>query len=651
WIDDFEGGLKTVSIGTDYVTYEVVFTVNKAMPDGTAKFQFMYGYLSTDAENTIYISDFKLEKEVLPVEPVFEEVEALLGAQDEGPTHSTITYNEIDNVYEITEIDINVDPWDHARLVYYFDNLEMDATYRFVITAKATTATDLYFRIGSTLSVEPWIDDFEGGLKTVSIGTDYVTYEVVFTVNKAMPDGTAKFQFMYGYLSTDTENTIYISDFKLEKEVKETIPSLEPIIFNDFEDYLDDAAYQADTTDNIVGSRIGGSSFVKENGVLVVEGDNNYLSQNLGYASNGTNGIRIKISTTDIPEGYNYIAVYMQVTELSGISQLKAYVYNAGGTFTDITSAVIGDYTQLETGIFVYIPVTSLLSDTTEMSILVNTTNAVTGQLYIDAILITEEFIVIPAPENEAPVITVSDSNLAILNGMALEAGVSLETLIPTLLGMIEINDTEDGVITTTQEMLTLNGLNITNPEIGTYAIEVNVSDSLGLAAVTYTLNLNIVSVMETFESYTDDADFKANWPRINGFRNAGGSWNTTSATLSILGEENVLEFTYGAGVNGIKFNVTKTELETAGAEYIGIYVKTSAELVGTSNVFQAFYYNPAGYQQINNLYGTISYTDEGTYFFIKVADLAVDTTAISLLINLASGNTGTMYMDNIVIK
>ncbi|MFA7075766.1 MAG: immunoglobulin-like domain-containing protein, partial [Candidatus Izemoplasmatales bacterium] len=171
WIDDFEGGLKTVSIGTDYVTYQVVFTVNNEMPDGTAKFQFMYGYLPTDAENTIYIKQFDIVQMQDGVEPVFEEVEALLGAEDEGPTHSTVTYNEIDDVYEITDIDINVDPWDHARMVYYFDNLEMDATYRFVITAKATTATDLYFRIGSTLSVEPWIDDFEGGLKTVSIGT------------------------------------------------------------------------------------------------------------------------------------------------------------------------------------------------------------------------------------------------------------------------------------------------------------------------------------------------------------------------------------------------------------------------------------------------------------------------------------------------
>jgi hypothetical protein len=42
---------------------------------------------------------------------------------------------------------------------------------------------------------------------------------------------------------------------------------------------------------------------------------------------------------------------------------------------------------------------------------------------------------------------------------------------------------------------------------------------------------------------------------------------------------------------------------------------------------------------------------DEGTYFYVKVADLPTDLTHISLMINLASDNTGTMTMDNIVIK
>jgi hypothetical protein len=293
---------------------------------------------------------------------------------------------------------------------------------------------------------------------------------------------------------------------------------------------------------------------------------------------------------------------------------------------------------------------TSIQGDTAEMSVLINSSGAISGQLIFDSILFTKDFIVIPEPENEAPVITISDANLAAISGMTLEAGNSIESLLTSLLAMVNVNDAEDGVIETTQAMFNFGTLNPTNPVMGTYEIKINASDSLGLAATEKTFTINIVEVFEDFESYTDDDDFKANWPRIESFRVSGGSWGLTAATLVTDAENNALEFTYGPGTNGIKFDVTKAELVALGAEYIGIYVKTSAELVGTSNIFQAFHYVGGTFVQVTT-YGTISYTDEGTYFYIKVSDLPEGLTQISLMINAASGNTGTMTMDNIVIK
>jgi hypothetical protein len=202
-----------------------------------------------------------------------------------------------------------------------------------------------------------------------------------------------------------------------------------------------------------------------------------------------------------------------------------------------------------------------------------------------DNILLLEEQI-----PNEAPVVSMSDANLAILSGMTLKAGESLESLVPTLLSMIDINDAEDGSIAATQAMLNVGTLSITAPEMGTYSIEVIATDSEGKASLPYTFTLSIVTVINDFEAYADDAAFKAEFSFV-GFRTSGSSWLPANGQLVTIGEENVLQSTYGSGTNGIRINVTKAQLEALGAEYIGIRLTTSAELSGTIS-FQAFTYD-----------------------------------------------------------
>ncbi|MDD4184429.1 MAG: hypothetical protein PHI01_03365, partial [Candidatus Izemoplasmatales bacterium] len=281
-----------------------------------------------------------------------------------------------------------------------------------------------------------------------------------------------------------------------------------------------------------------------------------------------------------------------------------------------------------------------------------------TGSITVHAIVLVADPEYLPhidlepgevAPVNAAPVVSISDTGLAALSGMMLEAGQDLTSLEATLLSQITITDAEDGEITPLASMIDYKGLNLSSPEMGSYSIEVKTVDSESLESNVLVIPISIVSVFEDFEEFTDDADFKANWSRIETFRVAGGSWGTTAATLTTVGENNVLEFTYGPSTNGIKFDVTKAELDTLGAEYIGIYVKTSAEITGSSR-FQAFHYVRGTYIELT-CYGDFDYVDEGTYFYVKVADLPTDLTHISLMINLASDNTGTMTMDNIVIK
>jgi len=259
---------------------------------------------------------------------------------------------------------------------------------------------------------------------------------------------------------------------------------------------------------------------------------------------------------------------------------------------------------------------------------------------------LTKEFLVF---ENEAPVVSISQEDLALISGMTLIAGENIEAFLPTLLSMIDIVDAEDGIISPTAQMVDLGGLDLTNPVMGDYLLTIQTGDSLGLDSNLLTINIQILTMLEDFEGFADDTDFKANWSRIEAFRVSGGSWGLTAATLETVEDNKVLQFNYGPGTNGIKFDITKTELLALGAEYIGIFIETSLELTGSSR-FQAFYYTSSGFTEITP-YGQITYTDEGTYFFVKVSDLDENTIAISLMVNLASSNNGTMYLDNIVIK
>ena len=248
WIDNFDGGLKTLNIGIDYNTYELIFTVDKDMPNGNAKFQFMYGYLSTDTGNVMYVKDFMLQE----LGPVFIDTEEDMYAPDEV-AHSTTAWDSTEEAFIISDMVTASVDWDTGRLVYYIDEalLEFGQTYRITFTVKADVATEIHLRIGSTLWADPWIDNFEGGLKTVNVGTEYTTFELVFTVDKDIPNGNAKFQFMYGYLATDAGNRLLIQDFALQQVGSPY--SSNAVIVDDFT-YADEAALGTEWTERTSGT-------------------------------------------------------------------------------------------------------------------------------------------------------------------------------------------------------------------------------------------------------------------------------------------------------------------------------------------------------------------------------------------------------------
>jgi hypothetical protein len=407
-------------------------------------------------------------------------------------------------------------------------------------------------------------------------------------------------------------------------------------VLEDFEDY--DAA---DTP--VIGYRIAGGNFVQENGTVIGEG-NKVLKQNFAYnSSNATNGLKFNLSLSDIPLGVKYIAVWMKVDDASLVKAIKAFRYAA--THTEITSSLIYDIALLENGVYVYLPVSALAADTTAVSILIDVKSDATGELSIDNLLLTKNFLpVVPFGSN--PLVYISQEDRANLERSTLEAGVSLTAKLPALLGMIKAIDAEDGEIAVTADMIDLNGLDLENPEMGLYNLKVKVTDSDGNESNELIIPVTIVTMLNDFEDYEDDAEFKAD-TFLAGFRINGSDFLPGNGSL-IVGDNNYLKQNFAANLNGIKFNISKAALVALGAEYVGIYVKTSVSDV--VNQIRIFGYDST-HHEIYNFTGKVSDLGNGTYIYIPISELAEGYTAVSVQIAVNSGGSGYIMYDNIVIR
>lgn len=430
------------------------------------------------------------------------------------------------------------------------------------------------------------------------------------------------------YVQASASGVLYFDDLLL---VKNTLTDYGHVVLEDFENY--------DAEDTVVvGNRIGGSNFLKENGAIVGE-DNKVLKQNFTYNTNGTNGLRFKISLEDIPLGVKYIAVYMKVSDISKVQEFKAFRYTSSNANTDISNKLIAEKAKLTNGCYVYLPISALAADTVEVCIMINVNSGATGELIYDDLMLRKDFV--PA---SAPVVSISDEHLAELSRSTLKAGESLLPLLDVLLSMIDINDPEDGQIAATAAMCDFGNLDPSNPAMGLYNVKIKAVDSDGNESNELIVPLSILTVLNDFEDYADDEEFKAD-PVFIGFRVSGGNFVLENGSL-VVGENQKLQQDSGTGLNGIKFNITKAALTALGAEYFGIRIKTSAEV----SAIRAFGYPESGNHEINTVIGSKDNLANGTYVFIPVSALNNEDTSVSIQINV-TGGSGSIYYDNFVIR
>jgi len=208
------------------------------------------------------------------------------------------------------------------------------------------------------------------------------------TFNPAVA-GSYTFTATLGTIPNGGENPLALV-LTVEVQVNESV-----IVFNNFDSYVDTADFVANAT-NIVGFRIvGGTAFVRSNGELVIVEGDGHIIQNVNTTT-GTAGIRIYITKAELPANIQYIAFYVKATDTANMVRFQSFIYTAGGTYAEITSTIVSNFSELGAGTIVYIPVSSLLSTTTQLSLVVNYNSGVTGQLIWDDITLLES---LPAVE------------------------------------------------------------------------------------------------------------------------------------------------------------------------------------------------------------------------------------------------------------
>ncbi|MDD4000279.1 MAG: hypothetical protein PHX62_05235, partial [Bacilli bacterium] len=430
-------------------------------------------------------------------------------------------------------------------------------------------------------------------------------------------------------VSGSASGTLYYDDILY---VEEKLIDYGMVVLEDFESY--------DPEDTVVvGNRVGGSAFLPANGNVVIDEDKSLLKQVFSYNTGSTNGIRFKISKADIPVGIKYLAIFMKTSNDSGINSIDAYRYTVAGGYAAISSSIIADKTKLVKGTYVYLPVSAIAEDTAEVSIMINVASDASGDLYFDDLLLLKEF-----KSGSAPVVSISPENLVIISGMTLEEGVPLTDVLSLFYGMIKITDAEDGEIDLDPTWIDNDGLEGSNPVMGTYNIKVIAVDSDGNESNQLVIPISIVKVINDFEDYVDDDDFKAD-SLLFGFRVSQSNFLPENGSLIVEENNKYLQQSYGDQMSGIRFNISKADLVTAGAEYIGIYVKTSST-TGLS-AFRAFGYDSTHHEIF------IQYTPavSGTYVYVPVSELKDEYESLSIQITASSGNSGTIIYDNIVIK
>lgn len=210
----------------------------------------------------------------------------------------------------------------------------------------------------------------------------------VYIPVNSLKDNTAQVSLVINIKGT-ASGKLYFDDILY---VKEIITSFGYEMLENFESYASNDEFQTATNDTVVGFRVGKAPFLKTNGELIIDDENQYVQQNFAYIDMSVSGIRIRVTKESIPVGVKYLAIWMQASNITNVNRFQAFIYNSSNKNTEITSSLIGSINDLVDGMYIYIPVSALKDDTVELALLVNVNPNASGTLIIDNISLVKKF-------------------------------------------------------------------------------------------------------------------------------------------------------------------------------------------------------------------------------------------------------------------
>ena len=570
-----------------------------------------------------------------------------------GGTSSTITYDGDQAVLNYA----GVQGWyaSFAQMKYYGVSLVPNTQYKLVIEAKAELPREfvIYFVDGDGNKIPGFENPATGNKLKVALTDEYYVYEYIFTPTSASSNNCT-FEMDWDWegflINAQPANTIYFKQLKIVAvgENQELPTVFEPIVLDDFEGYADTEALAAEWAKRYSGVNYStGFELVEVEGNKVVKfeyaADNKYLLRYVGS------------NFPQLTNDYKYVRLQAQLA--SEETAIEVWLYWSGSqngvNFTPKNVKYSDGY--------YYFPFSSWNVKGAAVTGFAVGFNYKGGSVaYFDNI----EFVAdIPEGVTQgdvtAPVITINSEVLAAIAQMEFVKGQDLSQQLALLMGAVTITDETDGTIALTQEMIDLGGLNVTNPDAGSYTLTLTATDAAGNTAsqsITIVVIDPDVAPKEYEAVYTIDFEdgagsgtyVNAHWTQEKYSNDWGIVTNQMNSRLK--GGSKVANVTSGWGMPHrytYTFDTTLTDIAkfeiTLGNYYSGKEAPVKILLVMTDDSVQYLYGSASEY------YIVPTTTDMDVHLEIEFD--AVDVKALWIIFNSQLQNSAYLYLDNIIFS
>lgn len=409
--------------------------------------------------------------------------------------------------------------WASASQLKYANSVPLKAnqTYKLIIEAKADIPREIliYFVDGESNKIPGFVDENKGNKYCLGLTDEYVAYEIIFTpTSNSSSSSTLEFDMEWeNYLANaGYANVMYFKQIRIVPEGENVAPPEKDymeLLVMDFQDLtpqtdFHDSKWSTQKLENDAWVDVTSTTMrVREkNGSTVV---NMYSGSGVEYKYLFSQGGKIGTCTYFAIDLGNYFSpadtAFIKVV-LVALDDLEIYVLGSADAFYEL---------GVTSGLDTY----ELKFDEKELKgfYVIYKSNLSNGYIYMDNVTFG-------GPKGQAaldtvaPVITIDETVYQTVSTTKFTEGESLADTLTQLKNAVTITDDVDGTITLTDSMIDMGGLNVMNPQAGSYTLTITAKDAAGnetkSSIVVKVKSATVVDANLTidFEEYTSDAGF-----------------------------------------------------------------------------------------------------------------------------------------------